>query len=210
MPFTSYKEISQVLKEYEITSIEDSFIVEIAMDIHPRFREDIELTIKELTFNQVESVACEMIIFPFLREVYRNYRHKFTLWSHRPISYNEKLSGIPDYIIAQKSPLGKQVFDQPFGVVVEAKKDDFVLGWGQCLAQMLAAQKINDLPANISTFGIVTNAKLWEFGKLVGQTFTQEIKSYTFSDMDKLLGALNYVFHQCELVVADLGSVERL
>lgn len=182
----------------------------ISIDIHSLFREDIDLIIKELNFDQVESVACEMIIFPFLREVYRNYRHKFTLWSHRPISYNEKLSGIPDYIISQKSPLGKQVFDNPFWVVVAAKQDDFVLGWGQCLAQMLTAQKINDLPANIPTFGIVTNAKLGEFGKLVGQSFTQAIKSYTFSDMDKLIVALNYVFHQWELVIADLSSVERL
>jgi hypothetical protein len=82
------------------------------------------------------------------------------------------------------------------------------LGWGQCLAQMLAAQKINDLPANIPTFGIVTNGLFWQFAILTGQTFTQEISSYTFSDMDKLLGALNYVFHQCELVIADLATAE--
>ncbi|MDY7024579.1 MAG: hypothetical protein SWJ54_25065 [Cyanobacteriota bacterium] len=63
-----------------------------------------------------------MLIFPVLREVYRLHRDRLMLWSHKPIFYSTQLSGIPDYIVAQRSPLGKEVFDRPYLIAVEANK----------------------------------------------------------------------------------------
>jgi hypothetical protein len=36
---------------------------------------------------------------------------------------------------ATKSELGKKVLESPLLAVVEAKKNDFEQGWGQCLAE---------------------------------------------------------------------------
>ena len=39
---------------------------------------------------------------------------------------------------------GKTVLGTPIIVVVEAKRNDFIEGWGQCLAELVAIQRIND------------------------------------------------------------------
>ena len=46
-----------------------------------------------------------------------------------------------------------------FFAVVEAKKDNFEEGWGQCLAELIAAQKLNG-DQNNRLFGIVSNRPL--------------------------------------------------
>ena len=64
----------------------------------------------------------------------------------------------------------------PIIVVVEAKRSDFIEGWGQCLAGLVAAQKINDDNA-IPVYGIVTDGALWEFGKIRGESVYAERNS---------------------------------
>ncbi|MEB3279155.1 MAG: hypothetical protein VKK42_09590 [Lyngbya sp.] len=118
------------MQEFQITATEAEFIVESEITIRSEFREDLEFSLREFSFEDSEYAVCEMIIFPILKEVYRSYRDSFTLWSHKAIIYDEKLSGIPDYILAQRSALGKQVFEKPYFLVVEAKKDDLIKGWG--------------------------------------------------------------------------------
>ena len=79
------------------------------------------------------------------------------------LAVDEKLSGTPDYIIASRSELGKNVLGLPLVLVVEAKQNDFTKGWGQCLAELVAAQKLNEQPSK-SVYGIVTDGELWQFG----------------------------------------------
>ncbi len=50
-------------------------------------------------------------------------------------------------------------------MLVEAKQDNFEAGWAQCLAEMIAAQRLNET-AQIIIYGIVSNGNLWQFGKL--------------------------------------------
>ncbi len=98
------------------------------------------------------------------------------------------------------SPLGKRVFDRPYFVIVEGKKDDFNQGWGQCLAEMLAAQKMNE-DSDQEVFGITSNGEVWKFGKLRRNRFTENKTFYTIQDLDQLFAAINYVFQQCERIV---------
>jgi hypothetical protein len=112
-----------------------------------------------------EYAICENFIYPLLKEVWKQYRKNFVLWSHKYLNYDENLSGFPEYILAQKSPLGNIVFSKPFFVLIEAKQDNFESGWAQCLAEMIAAQKIN-VNANQEVFGITSNGEVWQFGKL--------------------------------------------
>ena len=66
------------------------------------------------------------------------------------------------------------IFDKPYFLVVEAKQDKSNGGWGQCLAELVAIQKINnDLEQII--FGIVSNGQVWQFSKLKGDVFTKNI-----------------------------------
>jgi hypothetical protein len=196
MPFTTYKSIGDVLKDYQIVSTETDFIVETPILISEAFRADLDFSLRELVFDNSEYAVCENLIYPTLKEVYKSYKDHFVLWSHQPITIDEKLCGIPDYVLAKRSPLGKYVFDKPYFITVEAKRDDFAEGWGQCLAEMIAIQKLNqDLDQPI--FGVVSNGKIWEFGRLVDNRFTKNIKVYTIYDLNTLFAALNHVFSQC-------------
>ena len=52
-------------------------------------------------------------------------------------------------------------------------------------------------------FGIVSNGKVWQFGKLNLDIFTRNKIFYTIQDLDKLFAALNYIFKQCQLQIDD-------
>jgi hypothetical protein len=200
MPFSAYKTISAVLKEFQITYTESNFIVETQFNISDYFREDLEIVRQDNVVNNSEYAICEYIIVPILKEVWKQYRSNFILWSHQALNYDANLNGFPEYILAQKSPLGKLVFDRPYFVIIEAKQDDFEAGWAQCLAEMIAAQRLNEKPER-TVFGIVSNGKLWQFGKLNNNDFTMNKNSYLIDNLDKLFAAINYVFKQCELLV---------
>ncbi|MFP4103124.1 hypothetical protein [Coleofasciculus sp.] len=199
MSFSSYKSIGVVAKTFQIKYIRDDFIAEIEFDVSDSFRNELDLILNEGVFDNSEIAICETIIYPILKEVWKVYRRNFLLWSHQALTYDENLSGTPGYIVAKRSPLGTVVFDKPYFVVVEAKKEsDFTEGWGQCLAEMVAVQKINNDPEQ-RIFGVVSNGAIWQFGQLISDEFTQNKRFYTIQDLDRLFAAVNYVFQQCEL-----------
>ncbi|MGI0482351.1 hypothetical protein ACN4EE_16400 [Geminocystis sp. CENA526] len=195
MSFNNYKNINDVLQQFPFSYQEDNFIKEIEFNIDPYFVNRLELIIKEgIVFNS-EYAICENIISPILVEIWLKYREKLILWSHQPLKYDENLSGIPDYMIAQRSPRGKVILEQPYLILVEAKKDNFEEGWGQCFAELIAVQKLNNNQNNI-VFGIVSNGKIWEFGKLQDSIFTKNLKYYTLEELAKLMGAISFLFQE--------------
>lgn len=100
---------------------------------------------------------------------------------------------MPDYLLATRSELGKRVLAMPLLIVVEARRNDFEEGWGQCLAELVAAQKLND-DASRPVYGIVTDGKRWEFGKLVSKVFTENSESYHVGHIASLFSALQSLF----------------
>ncbi|MFB2835359.1 hypothetical protein ACE1CA_12580 [Aerosakkonemataceae cyanobacterium BLCC-F167] len=200
MPFSSYKSISAVAKKFQLKYVLSDYIVGIELPVKAAFKEELDLLFTDGVVDNSEDAICENLIYPVLKEVWKNYRRKLTLWSHEALCYDEDLSGIPDYIVTQRSPLGTIVFDRPYFLTVEAKQDRFEEGWGQCLAEMVAVQRLND-EANQTIYGIVSNGKVWQFGKLELNVFTRNKTFYTIQDLESLFGAVNYVFRQCELQV---------
>ena len=197
MAFSNYKIIGEVLKEFQVFYTEANFIVETAFNVSNYFREDLELVMREGVVDNSEFAICENLIYPVLKEVWKQYLNNFILWSHQALTFDNKLSGFPEYILAKKSPLGKVVFDKPYFILVEAKQDNFEAGWAQCLAEMIAAQRLNG-ELQIIIFGIVSNGATWQFGKLEKNAFTRNITPYTIYELDKLFAAVNYVFQESE------------
>ncbi|MEG3858212.1 hypothetical protein [Microcoleus sp. herbarium12] len=200
MPFSAYKTVSSVLKEFQITYTESNFIVETEFQVSDYFREDLEFTMREGVVDNSEFAICENLIYPVLKEVWKRYYSGFILWSHQSLTYDPYLSGFPEYILAKRSSLGKVVFEQPYFLLVEAKQDNFENGWAQCLAEMIAAQRLNENPEQ-DVFGIVSNGDRWQLGKLKSNVFTRNQTFYTIQELDKLFAAIDYVFQQCELLL---------
>ncbi len=198
MPFSIYKNIGTVAKEFQVKYIKKNFILELEFPIPAGFKEELDLLLSEGVVNNSEAAICENLIYPILKEIWKKYLKRFTLWSHEVLFYDEKLSGIPDYILAKRSPLGTLIFDKPYFLAVEAKQDKFREGWGQCLAEMIAIQKINNNPEQV-IYGTVSNGRMWQFGKLNNSTFIENDRAYLIEDLERLFAAVNYVFKQCEM-----------
>ena len=137
-------------------------------------------------------------VVPRTKESYKAYADRYALWIKQSIRYDDVLNGTPDYFISTRSELGKTVVGSPLILLVEAKKNDFEQGWGQCLAELVAAQKINaknmNGSADFPVYGIVTDGTLWQFGRLIGDTFTQNRADFALTNLPTLFGAVDSVF----------------
>ena len=105
MPFSNYKTVSSVLKEFQITYTESNFIVETEFHVSDYFREDLEFTMREGVVDNSEFAICENLIYPVIKEVWKRYYSGFVLWSHQSLTYDQYLSGFPEYILAKRSVL---------------------------------------------------------------------------------------------------------
>jgi len=126
------------------------------------------------------------------------------------LTCDDVLSGYPEYVLAKRSPLGKVVFDKPYLLIVEAKQDNFDWGWGQCLAEMVAAQRLNgELSGGvaIAIFGIVSNGINWEFGKLEGNRFTHHPAPKSIFELKSLFAMVNYLFQQSEIQLINCQAI---
>ena len=143
MAFTDFKSIQQVQQTFNIKYTEENYIEYDELEPSRTFLEEFNFSRQHIDVFSSEAARCENIIYPIIREVYKKYIAKLALWSHHTLSYDEVLTGTPDYLITSKSPLGKTILGLPLIIIVEAKQNNFMAGWGQCLAELLAAQKLN-------------------------------------------------------------------
>jgi hypothetical protein len=206
MSFSNYKSLGETVKEFQITYTQANFITGVDFPVPESFREDLAFMMQESVVDNSEFAICENLIYPILKQVWKQYYNQFTLWSHQYLNCDAQLTGFPEYILARRSPLGKIVFDQPYFILVEAKQDNFDAAWGQCLAEMIAAQRLNE-SSQIIVFGITSNGSFWQFGKLADHTFTLNKTFYTIQELDKLFAAVNDVFQQCEMQLKHLVTV---
>ncbi len=193
MAFSDFKTISEVQEKFRIIYSEDDFVKSEPSTPSAEFLRDFEFTREHINVFASEASRCETIIFPVLKESYKAYADQYALWIKQSIAYDDVLNGVPDYFISTRSELGKTVVGSPLILLVEAKKNDFEQGWGQCLAELVAAQKIND-DAAFPVYGIVTDGTLWQFGRLIGDTFTQNRADFALTHLPTLFGAVNSVF----------------
>lgn len=205
MAFSNYKNLRSLLTEFQITYAEASIIIPHPIPINEYFKADLIGFVEDGVADNSEYAICKNMIAPILKEVWKSFRQDLLLWSHEFLCYDDRLNGIPDYLLAKRSSLGKIVLDQPYLLVVEAKQDNFDEGWGQCLAAMLAAQKLNgQLETNqeIVLSGIVSNGEVWQFAQLKVSQFTQHNRVYLFQDLDALYAMVHAVFQQCHAQLA--------
>jgi hypothetical protein len=198
MAFTSYTCIDDVSRKHRVRCVAAT-VVTPATDAPPfsdYFRSELRFNLTQMPPVRSEIGAGEQILFPILREVWREYRAQLNLFSHELLTFDADLTGYPDYFVCKQSEFGTFYPSTPYLLVVEAKLDDFSKAWGQCLAAMLAAQKLNAAP-DLPVYGIATNGKTWEFGVLKHNEFTQQQEPAALGNLDLLRQALHAVFRAC-------------
>lgn len=195
MAFSDFKSIAEVQEKYQIRYTEADFIEYLDLKPSEQFIQEFEFNEQNIDVFTSEASRCENVIYPILREVYKPFVSQYALWSHKSITYDNQLTGTPDYLFSTKSELGKTVLGFPLVIIVEAKQNNFTEGWGQCLAELVATQKLNQ-DENLPVYGIVTDGELWQFGKLVTKLFTKQKARVTLSDLNKLFGAIGFILTQ--------------
>ena len=194
MAFSDFKAIPDVQEKFRITYAIDNLLgTEEIVNPSEQFLNELEFSMQHINVFASEGARCETIIYPILREVYKGYAENYALWIKKSLAHDEILSGTPDYFISTRSELGMLVVGKLLIILVEAKKNDFEEGWGQCLAELVAAQKINEAP-DVPVYGIVTDGERWQFGKLVDDAFTQNRTSFSIDNLSMLFGAIHAIF----------------
>lgn len=156
--------------------------------------QDIDFVLEERGNTDKEFYLCEFLIAPLLKEAWKR-NPKAKLFSHPRIAY-EDLVLIPDYAVAPKNKTGLNIFEKPLLVTVEAKNDDYELGWSDVFKQLVVARLLNEND-EIPVYAIVSIGKSWEFGKLEGKSIYKHPAAIGIDNANKILGVLDFIFADC-------------
>ena len=145
-----------------------------------------------------EKAKSELIIAPALLEVKRLLNHQVSVFSGTDFTVDiaAGLNGVCDFLIS-RSPEQFEI-EAPAVVLVEAKRDNINSGLGQCIAEMVAAQRFNEANNNpIPTiYGSVTSGTAWRFMKLEGQIVTIDVRDYPFPPVETILSMLVWMVRE--------------
>jgi hypothetical protein len=145
-----------------------------------------------------EKVLSELIIAPLLFELRSLLDGKIGLFSGMDFSIDPGLglNGICDFLLTRSS--NELLIEAPAIVLIEAKKADLIAAWGQCAAEMVAAQKFNlSMGKEIAViYGSVTNGMQWQFLKLSGTDLTIDTTQYPLDPLDRILGILKWMLEK--------------
>ncbi|MCE2414976.1 hypothetical protein J4G07_13330 [Candidatus Poribacteria bacterium] len=139
-----------------------------------------------------EKAKSEMIVADLLVELREHFEHRISLFSGIDFNVDTEndLTGVCDFLVSL-SP-NQYYLEAPVIILVEAKKDDLITGLGQCVAEMIAAQRFNaekgnDIPC---IYGATTTGVNWLFLKLEGKQLHIDMSTYMLERCDKILGIL--------------------
>ena len=139
-----------------------------------------------------EKASSELIVTDVLVELREKFEDRISFFSGIDFSVDvEKgLTGVCDFLVSL-SPV-QFYLEAPIIILVEAKRENPVSGFGQCIAEMLAAQHFNTQKGNDIhvIYGAATTGTVWQFLKLEGQQLYIDKAPYSIGQCDKILGIL--------------------
>ena len=145
-----------------------------------------------------EKARSELIVADVLVELREKFNYRISFFSGIDFSVDVEsgLVDICDFLVSL-SP-GQLLLEAPLIILVETKKDDPKLGLGQCIAEMLAAQRFNaekgnDIP---TVYGATTTGTEWQFLKLAGKNLQIDMEIYSIQQCEKILGILSSMVNQ--------------
>ena len=168
----SYREFTwaKAKQDFALTTVEGGpFIVDIPT-IQPTtlLAETLKRNIPWAIAVGNEKARSEGIINPILLEVKEYLQGQISVFSGEEFNVDTAsgLNGTCDFVISQSPE--QLVLEAPVLVVVEAKKDDLKQGMGQCLSEMVAAQRFNDQRERSipQIYGTVMTGTVWRFLQL--------------------------------------------
>lgn len=193
MPYSKFT-LSKAVEDFNLTIVEGGrFLPELPVITPTALLQDIlKETIPWAIAVSSEKARSEGIINPVLLEVKRQLQGQISVFSGEEFNVDPEaeLIGYCDFLLS-RSP--EQLFIKaPAVVIVEAKKEDLKPALGQCLAEMVAAQRFNEQkqqPISV-IYGTVSSGTVWRFLKLQKTTVTIDLTDYPLPPVEQILGFL--------------------
>ena len=139
-----------------------------------------------------EKAKSELIVSPILVELREHFDRNISFFSGIDFNIDAEngLTGVCDFLVSLSS--SQFHLEAPVITLVEAKRDNLTAGLGQCVAEMIAAQRFNtergnDIPC---IYGALTSGIDWVFFKLEGKKLQLDMAAYQIAECDKILGIL--------------------
>lgn len=199
MPYSSFT-VRRIKQEFGIQTQEGGRFLPLTPEIAPSsmLADILENYLPWAIAVGSEKAKSEMIVAPVLLEVKRILESKISVFSGRDFTVDESvgLNGICDFLIS-RSPEQLEI-EAPVIVLVEAKRDSLNSGLGQCMAEMIAAQRFNE-QNNVLTptlYGATTSGTAWRFLKLEGTVVTIDLTDYALQPVDRILGMLTWMIRE--------------
>ena len=195
----SYSEFTlrKAKRDFDLTTVEAGRFLPQTEPIDPSLylTESLIEGLPLATATGSEKARSELIISPILVEVRKILQRQVSLFSGEDFTVDPELglSGICDFLISRSRE--QILIEAPAVVIVEAKKADLKVGLGQCAAEMVAAQKFNEIN-NIpiaTIYGSVSSGTVWRFLKLESKTLTIDLNDYPVPPVEPLLGMLAWM-----------------
>ncbi len=191
--------LSQLKQDFGITLDESQ---NLFAQVSPRpVSELLTLTLRDsltlATRVNTEKIRSELLIAPILMEIRRQLNNQISFFSGSEfnVDADRGLEGYCDYLLS-RSPEQLEI-TSPVVVLIEAKKENLMGGIAQCIAEMIAAQTLNDRSNNAIPiiYGAVTSGTNWQFLTLQGTQVNLDTTEYFISDVEKILGILYHAIH---------------
>ncbi len=136
-----------------------------------------------------EKAKSETIVANVLIELREQLARRISLFSDVDFNVDAEDGVVCDFLISL-SPAQFHL-EAPAIILIETKQD-LTVGFGQCVSEMVAAQRFNvekqnDIPY---IYGAITSGIDWIFLKLEENRLDIDIAAYTIEQPDKILGIL--------------------
>ena len=142
-----------------------------------------------------EKSRSEFIVAPILLASRELSGDRFAVYSGQRLDVDPAhgLVGECDFILAASEPV--LPLQAPIATIVEAKKNDIEGGLGQCIAQMVAAERFNQASGHGDwpVFGCVTTGEAWQFVRLAGAEALLERRRYYIDNVGLILAAFQAI-----------------
>ncbi|NJN31790.1 MAG: hypothetical protein HC824_16205 [Synechococcales cyanobacterium RM1_1_8] len=194
MSYSKFKTIAQAKIAFGLLVIEGDRFLPKTDPVQPSatLQDYLHESLPLVATSGSEKARSEGIIYPVLMEVRRALNREVSLFSGEEFNVDESvgLNGVCDFLLTRS----RQILEisAPAVVIVEAKKTDLKLGLGQCIAEMVAAQKFNEdqgepIPV---IYGVVSNGNQWQYLQLEGKTIQIDLAVYSLPPVEAVLGDL--------------------
>ena len=199
MPYSQFKTIRSVVETFGLQTIEGGrFLPEIQPVIPSETLSNFLAVSLPIASSASEKARSEGIIYPVLLEVRRLLNLGVSLFSGETFDVDASvgLTGMCDFLLSRSTSVLE--IQAPAVLVVEAKQENLKGGIGQCVAELVAAQRFNQSrEQSISTlYGAVSSGTQWRFLKLEGNQVTIDLTDYPLPPVEQILGFLIWMVQE--------------